>query len=84
MFDNAKGFTNFAAPGADRLSIELKLTKKLLTDKNDTDFIELLRLDDGILKLIQPKSQYNKIRDWIAERTYDESGDYSVEPFKMN
>ena len=84
LFDNAKGFTNFAAPGADRLSIELKLTKKLLTDKNDTDFIELLRLDDGILKVIQPKSQYNKIRDWIAERTYDESGDYSVEPFKMN
>jgi len=84
LFDNAKGFTNFAAPGADRLGIELKLTKKLLTDKNDTDFIELLRLDDGILKVIQPKSEYNKIRDWIAERTYDESGDYSVEPFKMN
>ena len=84
LFDNAKGFTNFAAPGADRLSIELILTKKLLTDKNDTNFIELLRLDDGILKIIQPKSEYNKIRDWIAERTYEESGDYSVEPFKMN
>ena len=84
LYDNAKGFTNFAAPGADRLNIELILTKKLLTDKNDTDFIELLRLDEGILKVIQPKSQYNKIRDWIADRTYDESGDYSVEPFKMN
>ena len=84
LYDNAKGFTNFAAPGADRLSIELILTKKLLTDKNDTDFIELLRLDDGNLKLIKSKSDYNKIRDWIAERTYDESGDYSVTPFKMN
>ena len=84
LYDNAKGFTNFAAPGADRLNIELVLTKKLLTDKNDTDFIELLRLDEGLLKIIQSKSVYNKIRDWIAERTYDESGDYSVEPFKMN
>ena len=84
LYDNAKGFTNFAAPGADRLSIELILTKKLLTDKNDTDFIELLRLDDGNLKLIKSKSDYNKIRDWIADRTYDESGDYSVTPFKMN
>ena len=84
LYDNAKGFTNFAAPGADRLNIELVLTKKLLTDKNDTDFIELLRLDEGLLKIIQSKSEYNKIRDWIAERTYDESGDYSVEPFKMN
>ena len=36
------------------------------------------------MKVIQPKSEYNKIRDWIAERTYDESGDYSVEPFRMN
>ena len=84
LYDNAKGFTNFAAPGADRLNIELVLTKKILTDKNDTDFIELLRLDEGILKVIQSKSEYNKIRDWIADRTYDESGDYSVEPFKMN
>ena len=84
LYDNAKGFTNFAAPGADRLNIQLVLIKKPLTDKNDTDFIELLRLDDGILKVIQPKTEYNKIRDWIAERTYDESGDYSVEPFRMN
>ena len=84
LYDNAKGFTNFAAPGADRLNIQLVLIKKPLTDKNDTDFIELLRLDDGLLKVIQPKTEYNKIRDWIAERTYDESGDYSVEPFRMN
>ena len=39
LFDNAKGFTNFAAPGADRLKIDLILTKKLLNYKNDTDFI---------------------------------------------
>tara|TARA_A100001011_G_scaffold400269_1_gene513697 strand:+ start:19074 stop:26462 length:7389 start_codon:yes stop_codon:yes gene_type:complete len=83
LFDNAKGFSNFAAPGADRLKIKLILTKKALTDKNDTDFIEVLRLDEGKLKIIETKSDYNKIRDWIAGRTYDESGDYSVEPFNM-
>ena len=43
LFDNAKGFTNFAAPGADRFQINLTLTKKLITDTNDTDFVELLR-----------------------------------------
>ena len=83
LFDNAKGFSNFAAPGADRLKIKLTLTKKTLTDKNDTDFIELMRVDEGKLKIIQSKSEYNKIRDYIAERTYDESGDYSIEPFDM-
>ena len=37
LYDNAKGFTNYAAPGADRFKISLSLTKKLLTDTNDTD-----------------------------------------------
>ena len=50
LFDNAKGFTNFAAPGADRLKITLTLTKKLLTDLEDTDFVELIRLDEGKIK----------------------------------
>ena len=83
LFDNAKGFTNFAAPGADRLKIELILSKKLLSDKNDTNFIELMRVDEGKIKVMNTKSDYNKIRDWIAERTFDESGDYTVEPFRM-
>jgi len=83
LYDNAKGFTNYAAPGADRLKIELILSKKLLTDKNDTDFIELMRIDEGKIKVINSKSDYNKIRDWIAERTYEESGDYSVDPYKI-
>ena len=83
LYDNAKGFTNFAAPGADRLKIELILSKKALTDKNDTDFVELMRIDEGKIKVMQSKSDYNKIRDWVAERTYEESGDYSIDAFKM-
>jgi len=81
LFDNAKGFTNFAAPGADRFKINLTLTKKLLSDTNDTDFVELLRLKNGKIQKITTKTQYNQIRDYMAERTYDESGDYAVEPF---
>ena len=84
LYDNAKGFTNYAAPGADRLKIELVLSKKLLTDKNDTDFIEIMRIDEGKIKVMNSKSDYNKIRDWIAERTYEESGDYSVDPYKIS
>ena len=83
LFDNAKGFTNYAAPGADRLKVELILSKKLLTDKNDTDFVELMRIDEGKVKVVNSKSDYNKIRDWVAERTYEESGDYSVDPYKI-
>ncbi len=82
LYDNAKGFTNYAAPGADRLKIDLTLSKKLLTDVNDTDFVELLRLEDGKIKVLETKTEYNKIRDYLAERTYDESGDYSITPFQ--
>ena len=81
LYDNAKGFTNYAAPGADRFKIGLSLTKKLLTDTNDTDFVEILRVKNGKLQKFNNKTQYNIIKDWIAERTYDESGDYAVDPF---
>jgi len=81
LYDNAKGFTNYAAPGADRFKIGLSLTKKLITDTNDVDFIELLRVKDGKIQKLNTKTQYNVIRDYLAERTYDESGDYAVNPF---
>ena len=81
LHDNAKGFTNYAAPGADRFKINVSLTKKPLTDTNDTDFIELLRVKDGKIKKIETQTQYSLIKDYFAQRTYDESGDYSVNPF---
>jgi len=84
LYDNAKGFTNFAAPGADRFKISLILTKKLLDDTNDTDFIELLRVKDGTIKKLDVKSDYSVIRDYLAQRTYDESGDYVVTPFQFS
>ena len=83
LYDNAKGFTNFAAPGADRFKISLVLTKKLLSDTNDTDFIEILRVKDGAIKKLDIKSNYNIIKDYLAQRTYDESGDYTTTPFEI-
>ena len=84
LYDNAKGFTNFAAPGADRFKIGVKLSKKALTDYEDTNFVELMRVDAGEIKKLQDNSTYNEIKKYFAKRTYDESGDYSVEPFKVN
>jgi hypothetical protein len=84
LYDPSKGFTNYAAPGADRFKINLTLTKKLISDLNDTDFVELLRVENGKIKIIEQKSQYNLIKDYMAERTYDESGDYTVEPFNVS
>ena len=82
--DNAKGFTNFAAPGADRFRIRLKLTKKLLTDNEDTSFVELVKIDEGAIKKIQNSSQYSEIRKYFAKRTFEESGNYAVDNFTVD
>ena len=84
LYDNAKGFTNYAAPGADRFKITLTLTKKLLTDLNDTDFVELLRVVNGKIVQIQSTTPESNIRDYLAKRTYDEAGNFSVNPFTVN
>ena len=84
LFDNARGFSNFAAPGADRLKISTTLTKKPLNDFNDKNFIELVRLDNGQLKKNEQRPDYSLIKDYFAKRTFEESGNYSVGNFKIN
>ena len=81
--DNAAGFTNFAAPGADRLEIKISLMKKDLDDTNDQNFIEIARVRGGELQTFVKDTQYNLINDTLAARTYDESGDYYVRPFEV-
>ena len=84
LYDNAKGFSNFAAPGADRFKISVKLSKKSLEDNNDTNFVELFRVRNGETKRLQDKSVYSEIKKYFAKRTFDESGNYAVEPFRVN
>jgi len=81
--DNASGFTNFAAPGADRLQINISLMKKGLDDTNDQNFIEIARVQGGELQTFVKDTQYNLLNDRLAKRTYDESGDYYVKPFEI-
>ena len=83
LYDNAKGFSNYTAPGADRLKIQLTLGKKSVSDSTDVNFIELLRLENGQIRKIVKSTQYSIIRDYLAKRTFDESGDYSVEDFEL-
>ena len=82
--DNAKGYTNFAAPGADRLKISTRLSKKSLQDYNDTNFIELVRINNGEIKKLEAKTQYNFIKDYFAKRTFEESGNYAVDNFTVD
>jgi len=84
LYDNARGFSNYAAPGADRLKISATLTKKALNDTDDKNFIEILRISSGVVKKIQDTNTYSLIKEYFAERTYEESGNYSVDPFEID
>lgn len=83
LFDNAQAFSNYAAPGADRFQINLVLSKKLLTDNNTGNFVELLRVVNGVIQFATTKTEYSLIRDELAKRTDDQSGDFYVKPFTL-
>ena len=83
LYDNAKGFSNYTAPGADRLKIQLILAKRAISDNNDENFFEVVRIDGGVLIFKKETTQYSLIRDELARRTFDESGDFYVKPFDV-
>ena len=82
--DNAQGFSNYAAPGADRFKISAFLSKKELTDTNTDNFVGLLEVNQGaLIKNVSPNPQYEVLRTELARRTADESGSYYVTPFTI-
>ena len=82
--DNAQGTSNQNAPGAHRFKILLTLTKLSLSSTADANFVELLRLKNGIIQNQVRTTQYAVIEDTFARRTFDESGDYALRDFDLD
>ena len=83
LLDNAQGSSNFAAKGAHRFKITLTLAKKALTATDDTNFVELARVNDGNIVHRKKATEYAVVADMLARRTDDESGDYIVRHFDI-
>ena len=86
LLDPAVGASNYIAPGADRYKIALDLaTRPLVFDANDDpNFVELLRIEDGLIISENFDPQYSILGDTFARRTYDESGNYIVKPYTLS
>ncbi len=84
LSDNAQGFNNYAAPGADRLKISAFLVKKDINQEKNENFVELLEVRNGELRNIKENPQYNVLEQQIARRTYETSGDFYVNPFSVS
>ena len=83
LYDNAAGFSNYTAPGADRFKISLQLSKKEIDDFQDENFIELIRAKAGAITRVSEKTVYSEIAKEFARRTFDESGNYYVRKFDL-
>ena len=81
--DNAAGTSNYSAPGAHRFKIGTTLVKKALDDDSDKNFIELLRIANSKVQKIVERTAYSELEKTLAARTYDESGDYTVQDFQI-
>ena len=59
LTDNAQGFNNYTAPGADRFKISATLSKKASDDYDDQNFVQLAEVQNGILREINSGTDYN-------------------------
>lgn len=85
LLDNSLGYSNIGSPGADRYKIDLIVSAKPEDNLDDSNFIHLANFSsDGSYFTINADSEYSDIMDMLAQRTFEESGNYIVKPFDIN
>ena len=67
--------------GADRFKYNLVFTKIELTNTDDANFIELLRVNGGVIENKVTRPLYSEIEHTLARRTFDQAGDFVVQQF---
>lgn len=89
LTDPAENYESYGVPGAHRLKYtavprimnELDFYKISAINKN---LVSILRLNNGeIAGPTKPKPVFGLVRDWIAQRTYDEVGNYIARGLKV-
>jgi hypothetical protein len=87
LLDPSAGFYNQSAPGAHRYRVIPVLDSYIKEDEGDLDvefvekFASFLEVKSRKIIRDQTDTQYGKILDLLARRTYDESGNYTVRNF---
>lgn len=84
LYSNALGAPNFKAPGASRLVFDLVVVARDLALPMTDNLIELLRIENGVLQKKVSQTEYSVLADTLAQRTYEESGDYTVDAFDID
>jgi len=87
LFDNAAGFNNYGAPGADRLKVTLALTAMptgyVAPVSGQLNFIPLLNIKSGAVQYLAEPQALSKTNDMIAKRFFDTFGNYVLNRFSF-
>lgn len=84
LLDPAAGSYNYAAPGADRYKIVTQLESYDIGTTPDDGFYQLFIVEGGVVKRVFNKPQYAELQRVLAQRTFDESGNYVVSGLNIN
>lgn len=82
LLDPAQGSFNYQAPGATRYQYNLILSKRTLDSVDDSMFFELLRVENGVITKQVKYPIYSELSKTLARRTEDQSGSFTVRPFR--
>lgn len=84
LLDNANGFNNFNAPGADRIKLTPVLIALTLTEAaEDDNFFALQEYQNGSVIRRKLTTQYNHIEKYIEKRTAESDGNFTVKRFPI-
>ncbi|QZI90454.1 hypothetical protein MYOV003v1_p0130 [Vibrio phage 207E48.1] len=83
LFSNAAGTPNEKSPGADRLRIRLQL-KSFEPHETPENFIQLMKVEDGNVSVPVDNSQYNLLAKTLAQRTFEQAGNYTVDMHELD
>jgi hypothetical protein len=85
LTDNALGYSNENAPGADRLKLVATLVPLSPTvAANTVGFTSIVQFNDGIPFIKNTDPAYSRLGDELARRTNETSGNYVINPFAID
>jgi hypothetical protein len=87
LVDNAAGQPNASAPGANRYKITCTLIAEplSLSARTTANYFSLLRIENGITSYpTRGDSVDTELNQRFADRTFEESGNYTVSPFDIS
>jgi hypothetical protein len=81
--DQAAGFTNFNAPGADRLLLNAVLISENKDNIDSDEFFSIVDFDGDSPAQNYQDPVYNRLGYEMARRTFEQSGDFYTRPFQI-